>query len=100
MKYIVITCTRKRTASEDSVIQYPFIFPNNLVHDHVAKALTLLISLLHPTYRASVTSAGEVSSMSIEGPFVGESTSIGVRSDKGDTQLVRMCDYGSNIVNI
>lgn len=103
MKYIIVTAskTSKKPGGETSVIRYPFIFPNMLVHSHVGKCMCLLVSLMHPDYQPVVTSAGEMNSMEFEGECHGESTSIGCKS-KGpeDTHLIRMSDYGANMMEI
>lgn len=97
MKYIVITST-PRDKPDGIAIRTPFMFPEMLVHDHVAKAMLLLLSLMFPAHDSKVTSAGEFSSMSFEGECGGESTSIGIKSKpEEDTLLIRMNDYGAGM---
>ena len=82
-------------------MRFPFIFPNMLVHAHVAKVTSLLISMMYPAYQVTTTGAGELNSMDFDGECYGESTTLNIKS-KGveDTQLVRMSDYGSVMTDI
>ncbi len=102
MKYIVITASKisKKPGGDTSIMRFPFIFPNMLVHSHVAKVTSLLISLMYPQYQTNITSAGEINSMDFTGNCFGESTTLNVKAAEGDTQLVRMSDYGANLMEI
>lgn len=99
MKYIVVSAVEAKK-DNPSVIRYPFIFPNMLVHAHIGQLLCFLVRFLHPAYEVSCTSAGEISSISIEGECHGESTTLGIESDPEDTNLIRMNDYGSSVMGI
>lgn len=94
MKYVVLTVAKGR----DTKYRFPIIFPNNLVHDHVAKAVGLLLQLMFIQSKVTVTSAGEVNSMDFAGECYGDSESCGVKS-KGveDTQLIKLNDYGAGV---
>ncbi|CAB4194487.1 hypothetical protein UFOVP1254_84 [uncultured Caudovirales phage] len=95
MKYIVISA-----ANKSGEHRFPFIFPNNLVHSHVAKVMTLLVSLMFPTRDVTVTSAGEINAIEFSGECFGKSTTLGLESKPvEDTQLVRMNDYGAGSMN-
>jgi hypothetical protein len=100
MKYVVISAIKpSKVPGEDaSVIRYPFIFPNNLVHLHMSKVVSLLVSLMHPTHEIRTTSAGDINSMDFDGKCSGKSESLNVKSAEGDTQLLRMNDYGSGML--
>ena len=93
MKYIILKAKKGATS-----ITLPIIFPDMLVHDHVARCLSLLLSLMYPTHKVAVCAAGFVSSVDVGRTIEcnGESTSIGVKSrGERDTALIRMADYGS-----
>jgi hypothetical protein len=98
MKYVIIKATPLLKKDGKTSIALPIIFPDILVHDHVARCLSLLMSLMYPTYKVAVCAAGFVSSADV-GRMIncsGESTSIGVQSrGQRDTDLIRMSDYGS-----
>jgi len=94
VKYVVLTVSGK-----NHTMRFPIIFPNNLVHDHVAKAVGLLLNLMFPRYNVNVTSAGEVNSMDFGGKAYGKSESCRVSSKKTDTQLIRMNDYGAGAMD-
>lgn len=100
MKYIVLTVTTPGKDREQPwESRYPIIFPNTLVHAHVAKVMELLLGLLFPRSTVTVTSAGELNSADITAQCYGESTSIGVKSKPTeDTQLVIMNDYGAGMM--
>lgn len=100
MKYIVVSAIKSDKAGGVSVIRYPVIFPNNFVHLHVSKLVSLLVSLMHPTHEIKTTSAGDINSMDFEGECSGKSESLGVPSAHGDTQLVKMNDYGSGMLEM
>lgn len=102
MKYVVISAIKpsKVPGNNPSVIRYPFIFPNNLVHLHVSKVVSLLVSLMHPTHEIRTTSAGDVNSMDFVGDCHGKSESLNVKSAAGDTNLVKMNDYGSGMLEM
>jgi hypothetical protein len=100
MKYVVISAVKTDRKGDTSVIRYPFVFPNTFVHSHIARALGLVISFVHPSHSILTTSAGDVNSMDFGGECSGESTSIGIKSAAGDTNLLRMNDYGSGIDKI
>ena len=101
MKYVVISAIHtNRQSGNTSVIRYPFIFPNMLVHSHVAKVASLLVSFMHPTHDIKTTSAGEINSADFKGECYGESTSLNIPSAHGDTNLVQMNDYGSGMVEM
>lgn len=69
--------------------EIPIIFPNNLVHLEVAKALTKVIG------SSRIVAAGEFSSTDIEADSIGgESTTIGIKSRKmQDKKLIWGIDY-------
>ena len=100
MKYVVISAIKTRKDGEPSVVRYPFVFPNNFVHMHVSKVVALLVSFMNPTHEIKVTSAGDLNSMDFQGECSCKSDSIGVSSADGDTQLLRMNDYGSGLLEI
>jgi len=100
MKYIVLTVTQPPKGDESPfVMRYPIVFPNNMVHAHVAKVNSLLLEMMFPKATVTATSAGECNSMAFGGELYGESTSLNVKS-KGqeDTNLLKMCDYGAGMV--
>lgn len=95
MKYIVISATDK-----DSVIRFPFIFPNQLVHARVAKVMTLLIGLMFIKRDVEVTSAGEINSMEFAGTCYGKSDTLKLKSfPVEDTTLIKMNDYGAGMTD-
>lgn len=102
MKYVVISAikTSNKPGGNPSVIRYPFIFPNNFVHLHVSKLVALLVSFMHPTHEIKVTSAGDINSMDFDGECSGKSSSLNIPSAHGDTNLVKMNDYGSGMVEM
>lgn len=100
MKYIVVSAIKTDKQGETSVIRYPFVFPNTLVHAHIAKVVTLLLSLMHPTHEVKATSAGEVNSMDFDGDCYGGSDTLKLKSAEGDTNLLKMNDYGSGMLEI
>ena len=102
MKYVVISAikTSNKPGGDTSVIRYPFVFPNNFVHLHVSKLVALLVSFMHPTHQIKVTSAGELNSMDFEGECFGKSESLKVPSAHGDTNLLKMNDYGSGMLEM
>lgn len=96
MKYIVITCEDKK---KDSVMRFPIIFPNSLVHEHVSRVMCLLLSLMFLRHEVKATSAGEINSMDFSGMCHGKSDTLQLKSNSvEDTQLVRMNDYGSGMM--
>jgi hypothetical protein len=102
MKYIVVSAikTSKVPGGDTSVIRYPFVFPNNFVHLHVSKVVSLLVSLMHPTHEIRTTSAGDINSMDFNGDCSGKSDSLNVKSADGDTNLVKMNDYGAGMLEM
>lgn len=102
MKYVVVSAITpsKKPGQEPSVIRYPFVFPNNLVHAHVGKVASLLISFMHLRADIKITSAGDVNSADFTGECSGESESLGVKSATGDTNLLRMNDYGAGMLEM
>ena len=99
MKYIVVSAI-KRKGENESVIRYPFVFPNNLVHANVAKVMCLLISLMHLKRDVLVTSAGDVNSTDFTGECSGKSDTLNLKSAKGDTNLLSMNDYGAGMLEL
>ena len=102
MKYVVVSAikTSNKPGGDTSVIRYPFVFPNNLVHLHIYKVMSLLISFMHPTHEIRITSAGDLNSMDFEGECSGKSDSLGIKSAPGDTNLIKMNDYGSGMLEM
>lgn len=98
MKYIVISITmppRQQEKEPAFVMRFPFIFPDMLVHAHVAKAQCLLLDLMYPGAKSvEVTSAGSMNSMAFDGDAYGKSDTLNLKSDPSDTSLIRNCDYG------
>lgn len=99
MKYIVITATKTDEGCDETRMRFPFLFPNNFVHDHVAKALVLIMSFMFIRYDIKVTSAGEWNSADFGADCYGKSDSIGVKSDPvEDKRLIMMNDYGAGMM--
>jgi hypothetical protein len=84
MKYIIYTRDYFGVRQE-----IPIIFPNQLVHLEVAKALKSVVG------SSKIVAAGEFSSLNIDSDgFIGKSTTIGIRSrGKRDGKLIAMFDY-------
>lgn len=88
MKYIVLKAELNNGLEQ----RIPIIFPNFLVHDHVAKYFAeLLIREYKRQPEITVASAGEINF----GPVTcyGKSESCKVSSDPGDDVLINMFDY-------
>ena len=100
MKYVVISAIKTNKDGVTSVTRYPFIFPNLLVHSHVSKVASLLVSFMHPTNEIKATSAGELSSVEFKGECYGESTTLNLKAADGDANLIYMNDYGSGMAEM
>lgn len=90
MKYIILD-----VPFGDTVRRTPILFPNYLTHAIVSESLQA-----HPTLRdAKVYSAGEFSSVDLRDVDLhGRSTSLGVESLAGDSDLLPMLDYTHGII--
>lgn len=73
--------------------ELPIIFPNNLVHLEIAKALKDIVG------SSKIIAAGEFSSMNIDDKgFSGKSDTIGIKSrGKKDGELIKNFDYFSGL---
>ncbi|HEY6019536.1 MAG TPA: hypothetical protein VIY48_06435 [Candidatus Paceibacterota bacterium] len=92
MKYIVL----KRTLAGCEQ-RIPIIFPNELVHKHVAG---IFIKFLGREYgfAEEVVSAGEFNSFGMDIEPYGGSTTLGLTVGIGDAQLIKMNDYLKGLV--
>lgn len=96
MKYIIMSVVKPgKTLS----LEIPFVFPDLIVHKHMADSVVPLLGL-HFGTDAIITpvSAGFVSSTAFEDDCYGRSESLELSSRLGDSQLLKMCDYGSMYV--
>lgn len=71
----------------------PIIFPSTLVHSEVAKALCKLEGL-----SSRIVGAGELS-IKTTGCH-GESTTLGIKSKKGDTEIINTYDYAHGLEEV
>lgn len=91
MKYIVM----QRKISDDMIREVPIIFPNELVHAHVAKALLNLPGNPYG-FLNKVAAAGDVT---LDGAFCGgrsETLKIGSREAEDD-RLIFGVEYGFGV---
>jgi hypothetical protein len=94
MKYILVEVDLPKIGTR----RFPFIFSNHMVHAEMREAALFAIakSIAVPT-EMRVISAGEVSSLHIEGCH-GESTSIGVKSrGENDDCEISTHDYNHGL---
>ncbi|QDB70627.1 hypothetical protein RSP_0048 [Pseudomonas phage RSP] len=88
MKYVMF----EKRMSDGCSHMVPVIFPNTLVHDEVANALTL-----GPLKGYIPCSAGEISPLDMQ-PH-GESTTLGLKADEErDETVIRLNDYGGAFI--
>lgn len=89
MKYVVI-----RAKMGNLTREIPIIFPNDLTHKDVARAVVKMI----PEAKDGVpVSAGEVNSFALGAKPFGKSVTLGLSARPEDEQLIAMCDYGGHI---
>lgn len=89
MKYVMF----ERDIGDGLLQRIPVIFPNLLTHSLVAEAMLKMEDLL----QARVVSAGELSSLDVDGTMHGHSESLGIGSDSSDTSVTRSHDYTHGI---
>lgn len=70
----------------------PVIFPDKLVHDDMAKALLPMLRRNFKTLPVSIVSAGMIGDLVVGGTY-GESTTMLIRSDKDDTDVINTFPY-------
>lgn len=95
MKYVVV---RMKNLKGDGHLELPFIFPEAINHDDMARAIAGACkeSFGGATGAALPISAGFISSMEIGEGCHGESMTLGMKSRREvDDQLISMSDYGS-----
>lgn len=83
MKYVMF----KKPFGQDTTHFVPIIFPNNLIHADVAKAMQK-----GPLKGYEVHSAGEISPLGMD--CTGGSDTLGVKADPADTNRIQFNDYG------
>lgn len=90
MKYIVM-----QVDVDDTRLRLPFVFPDALVHEDVAKAMA---RLLEKQYRSPAFpfSAGHMSSTALtDANPHGRSETLGIGGNVGDAHYLAMSDYGA-----
>jgi hypothetical protein len=97
MKYIVMRVVMKGSKEgEHFVLEVPFVFPEIIVHSMMCG---VCVRLCMDTWSKAMSvlpiSAGFVSSTAFEDECYGESESLKLKSRPEDSDLIRMCDYGS-----
>jgi hypothetical protein len=90
MKYVMLRC---RIGSITKMV--PIIFPNELVHQDVAEAITHLIGMKHG-WDAEVVGAGEVGGLDVSACSGGSET-LSVSSRKEDASVINGYDYWHGI---
>jgi hypothetical protein len=106
VKYIIIKATHGYEGGIVLERELPFIFPDYMVHEDVAKIqMELVRSYHHPEANVkdeivvSIVAAGFISSLSIEGGCHGYSETLKIASrGKQDDDLIRTLDYLHGIV--
>lgn len=84
MKYIMF-----KREQDDLTKLIPIIFPNDLVHADVAKALQETVLKNH-----AIVSAGSISPLNLQAE--GHSETLGVKSNSiVDSHVIKMNDYGA-----
>jgi len=92
MKYVVMQMRLKTM-----LVEIPFVFPDLIVHSEFVKfsASRILKYQFPGAISIECISAGFVNSMDLEVCCTGESESLRLKSRPEDSNLIRMCDYGS-----
>lgn len=94
MKYIVL-----QTENGDIQKELPIIFPDELVHSEVYKALVRSSDPNSDLIITGCVSAGSINSFDINPRCHGESTSLKIKSrEETDDELIKMMDYFHGIV--
>lgn len=84
MKYIMF----EKEIGKNLVQKFPFMFPNEFVHEDVAIVLQEHIGILK---NAKVVNAGDYDS--IYGNCSGESKTLKIKSDESDGDIILSIDY-------
>jgi hypothetical protein len=91
MKYIMLDISK-----EDGLKKIPIIFPDDLVHLDVARALIPAVRHTFHDKTVKVSSAGIV--LELEGHCFGESETLKVKSDPHDTLILNSYQFAHGIV--
>jgi len=85
---------------DDLEMEIPFVFPDMCVHKIIAEAVTPGLLQHWEGAKVEPVAAGFLASAGLEAKCHGESDSMNLKS-RGDADmlLIRMSDYGSNIVS-
>ena len=91
MKYIVVSVRRGT-----SIMEFPIIFPEVLVHADMAVSLSPMFLRMFPDAdEIKPISVGDFSSYGMMIQPSGESETLKLKSRREDRELIAMCDYGS-----
>lgn len=101
MKYIVLQVSKPnpRDKADPHVVEFPFIFPEAMIHLDVADALTKTIKGMLGFQGVVIEpiAAGFMSSMATNPNCNGKSSTLGVGTRGAiDDALIKMLDYGSS----
>lgn len=98
MKYIVMR-VKNGGSTQTLDLEIPFVFPGIMVHSEMAQRLKPLLVQQYHTVDVEAISAGFINSADFSLSCChGKSESLGLKSRKEDSALLKMCDYGSMIV--
>jgi hypothetical protein len=95
MKYIVMAVKKMENNQLTLDMEIPFVFPDICVHLLVATVVKCMLEDQFEDAHIQPVSAGFVSSTAFEDECYGESTSLKIKSRPEDSNLIKMCDYGS-----
>ncbi len=92
MKYVII----RADMGDNMERELPILFPNDLSHDQVARAI---LATCPEARDGRVVSAGLVNSFDVAVTPSGHSATLKLAPRDEDVRIIAMCDYGGHIID-